>query len=327
MSVVALGAAAVATGPALAGLDVIECAATNGTSQCTATGDAQWATNYTSLDIHGNPRFLAEFRFVSEDNMIAFENSPFTYAPKYGGFCAMGLSNRSWSASHVGPPVDTARGWRVLTDPDTGLEELFLFSSDDAANAFIDGLPETKKLADKIWHGWYGDHGSLPPYGELGGPFNKMCFVGGPRDCAVDPQPLPREVSSSVPVDTTDPLPTNDPTNQSGWVLYEPLTDEFEGEVLDHSKWSTDPSVVGWKGRQPGLFDESNVQARVCALFVAGKWFRGIPSNNNTPPHCCYPGLRRLRMEVSSCLHGQPRGPTLRSHQGTETSQPVLFTP
>ena len=40
--------------------------------------------------------YTTEFRFISEDNMIAFENAPFTYAPKYGGYDPTGLSNRTW---------------------------------------------------------------------------------------------------------------------------------------------------------------------------------------------------------------------------------------
>ena len=177
--------------PALGGLDVIECAASNGTQPCSAVGSHEWGTNYTSMDKQGNARFTTEFRFVSEDNMIAFENAPFTYAPKYGGFCPVGLTNRTWSAKRLGPSVDARSGWRVLNDPETGLPELYLFSSDAAAEQFIAGLPGTKQLADKLWHSWFGDHGSLPPYGQHGGPFNTVCLEGNGRDCSVDPQPMP----------------------------------------------------------------------------------------------------------------------------------------
>ena len=44
---------------------------------------------------------------------------------------------------------------------------------------------------------------------------------------------------------------------------YEPiaeLSDEFDGTALDPAKWSTDPSVVSWPGRAPGLFEPSNVR-------------------------------------------------------------------
>ena len=44
---------------------------------------------------------------------------------------------------------------------------------------------------------------------------------------------------------------------------YEPiaeLSDEFDGTALDPAKWSTDPSIVLWPGRAPGLFEPSNVR-------------------------------------------------------------------
>lgn len=37
------------------------------------------------------------------------------------------------------------------------------------------------------------------------------------------------------------------------------LSDEFDGETLDTTKWTADPKVSGWPGRQPGLFDSNNV--------------------------------------------------------------------
>ena len=40
------------------------------------------------------------------------------------------------------------------------------------------------------------------------------------------------------------------------WIPFEELTDEFDGDALNVSKWL--PHSPGWLGRQPGLFD-SNV--------------------------------------------------------------------
>ena len=43
---------------------------------------------------------------------------------------------------------------------------------------------------------------------------------------------------------------------------YEPipeLSDEFDGPVLDATKWSTNRQVISWPGRAPGLFDPTNV--------------------------------------------------------------------
>lgn len=50
--------------------------------------------------------------------------------------------------------------------------------------------------------------------------------------------------------------PLTDPHNTRGWQHYEPLTDEFESSTLNSSKWMT---KTGWAGRQPGLFDPTNI--------------------------------------------------------------------
>lgn len=66
-------------------------------------------------------------------------------------------------------------------------------------------------------------------------------------------------------------------------VGYEPipeLSDEFDTEVLDRSKWSTDRSVVGWSGRQPGLFDPANVIVGNGTLQL---WARAAKRNASWP--------------------------------------------
>ena len=64
--------------------------------------------------------------------------------------------------------------------------------------------------------------------------------------------------SSPPPPTPTPPTPLGQPPGK--WIPYLPLTDEFNQNQLDATKWSTDYSVVGWHGRQPGLFASSNVQ-------------------------------------------------------------------
>eukprot|EP00729_Bicosta_minor_P012228 gene12228-34575_t len=44
-----------------------------------------------------------------------------------------------------------------------------------------------------------------------------------------------------------------------GYAAMPELSDEFDGETLDTTKWTADPKVSGWPGRQPGLFDSNNV--------------------------------------------------------------------
>jgi beta-glucanase (GH16 family) len=60
-----------------------------------------------------------------------------------------------------------------------------------------------------------------------------------------------------TPRHITDAYPLSDQENKGHWVKFEPMSDEFEGKVLDRNKW-----VVGlqwWKGRQPALFSEKNI--------------------------------------------------------------------
>lgn len=96
-----------------------------------------------------------------------------------------------------------------------------------------------------------------------------MCFTTATRDCWTNPQPMPiqrpfqvnhMEEEGDQAIATVGFLPMNDPTNKSGWIYFDPLSDEFDGTKLDTSKWSTYPKVIGWLGRQPGLFDAANVE-------------------------------------------------------------------
>ena len=52
--------------------------------------------------------------------------------------------------------------------------------------------------------------------------------------------------------------PFTDPNNLEDWVVFEPMTDEFDGNTLNSSKWYN--YYPGWYGRQPGLFQTSNVK-------------------------------------------------------------------
>jgi beta-glucanase (GH16 family) len=53
-------------------------------------------------------------------------------------------------------------------------------------------------------------------------------------------------------------LPMSDPLNKGGWVVYEPLSDDFDGTHLDTSKWRT--HIEGWPGRPPALFVDHDVE-------------------------------------------------------------------
>ena len=52
--------------------------------------------------------------------------------------------------------------------------------------------------------------------------------------------------------------PLTDPDNVEGWTVFEPMTDEFDTDTLNTSKWyNYNPN---WKGRAPGLFQPGNVK-------------------------------------------------------------------
>lgn len=67
------------------------------------------------------------------------------------------------------------------------------------------------------------------------------------------------------------------PTPLPGYTLNVDLSDEFEGTTLNSSKWGPSPH---WPGRQPGLFDPSNVVIGGGALQL---WARAAKRNASWP--------------------------------------------
>ncbi len=59
------------------------------------------------------------------------------------------------------------------------------------------------------------------------------------------------------PQHVTDAYPLSDQQNKGGWEKYDPMSDEFDGDNLDDSKWTL--GLYWWKGRQPALFSDKNV--------------------------------------------------------------------
>ena len=103
-----------------------------------------------------------------------------------------------WNRNKVGPSADVEQGWRLVRDNTTGVVDIFLFGGAKGADAFIRNLPDSKRLADKVWETMWGRlHGTTPPYAQHGGPFNKVCFTGGTRDCNDDPQKASTTVIST----------------------------------------------------------------------------------------------------------------------------------
>ena len=59
------------------------------------------------------------------------------------------------------------------------------------------------------------------------------------------------------------------PLKHGRWEPYAPLTDEFDGDRLDETKWH--PCNPQWKGRQPGFFSPKNVSVRDGMLHLTAK--------------------------------------------------------
>ena len=60
-----------------------------------------------------------------------------------------------------------------------------------------------------------------------------------------------------TPKHVTDAYPLSDQDNKGGWIKFDPMSDEFEGQELDPNKWNR--GMYWWKGRQPALFSDKNV--------------------------------------------------------------------
>jgi len=67
-------------------------------------------------------------------------------------------------------------------------------------------------------------------------------------------------VLGETPVRKNETCPLSDQDNKAGWFRFDPMWDEFKGTKLDTDKWW--PFNPDWKGRQPALFRESNVEIR-----------------------------------------------------------------
>ena len=59
------------------------------------------------------------------------------------------------------------------------------------------------------------------------------------------------------------------PLKHGQWEPFPALTDEFDGDKLDHSKWF--PNNPGWLGRQPGYFNPKNVRVADGMLHLDAK--------------------------------------------------------
>ncbi len=94
-----------------------------------------------------------------------------------------------------------------------------------------------------------------------------------------------------------DPVPVSDPSNRGGWTLIESVSDEFNGDSLDLTKWNNlglDGNYYNeWKGRAPSQFNPANVTVANGNLTIASRWdpdfqfsetpLKGVPYGKAAP--------------------------------------------
>lgn len=82
-------------------------------------------------------------------------------------------------------------------------------------------------------------------------------------------------LASCVSAQKAKHYPASDPNNESGWVLNEDVSDEFEGDELDASKWFVEGQngdYYIWKGRAPSQFVPHNVRVEKGKLKLRTAW-------------------------------------------------------
>lgn len=98
--------------------------------------------------IKGNAQFEigyngAKYRFSSQANLKKFEKSPEKFAPQYGGFCAIAMSEEK----QVNPNPKSF----VVQDGKLYFFTRLLFGVIDAKRQWVKAPAEKQKLADAAW--------------------------------------------------------------------------------------------------------------------------------------------------------------------------------
>lgn len=69
--------------------------------------------------------------------------------------------------------------------------------------------------------------------------------------------------------------PASDPSNKGGWMLNTDISDEFDGDTIDHDKWLVqghEGNYYIWKGRAPSQFVPHNVILEDGKLKLRTRW-------------------------------------------------------
>ncbi|MEL6682380.1 MAG: YHS domain-containing (seleno)protein [Pseudomonadota bacterium] len=85
----------------------------------------------------------AIWRFENAANLTAFESAPLSFAPRYGGYCAMSLTQGQWSNSDP-------EAWAIHSD------RLYLTHSIAARDRWLENPDHFAAQADFHWHAAHG---------------------------------------------------------------------------------------------------------------------------------------------------------------------------
>ena len=145
------------TGPIVEGVDVVEYFV-SGVATSTQ-GSSSHAVSYRGYD----------FYFSTSANAEVFAANPFQYAPRYGGFCAFGLSGEDPRNSVTSE--DQLHTVPVSPDQFSIVDgALYLFRGEGARDLFMEDPATFIAGADATWAEWFGD-------AQCGGFYNTMCFM------------------------------------------------------------------------------------------------------------------------------------------------------
>jgi hypothetical protein len=99
------------------------------------------------------------------------------------------------------------------------------------------------------------------------------------------------EPLGEMPRHVTDAFPLSDQENKLGWTKLEPMSDEFEGKELDRNKWRL--GMYWWKGRQPALFSDKNVNVSDGPDQILRGWRDGAIRRKHALASTSVPDLRQ----------------------------------
>ncbi|KAJ8612143.1 hypothetical protein CTAYLR_002459 [Chrysophaeum taylorii] len=201
-------------GPALLGVDVVAYRFLNA-GDSPVFGSSDYAYTLSSTDVDGSRAFETTFWFSSAANRDLFASDPTFYAPRFGGFCAYGITSEyaagwdasmdaadategwPWARDHLGPPADL-RTWTIRDD------KLYFTFLPAVMEVFLENYDDLAPTGEKRWAEWFGDSG-------VAGPFNIQCMAksyGPPtvRTCTYEaqdtyPQLIPRRQAVADPCD------------------------------------------------------------------------------------------------------------------------------